>query len=362
MAADVALLGAGNGAHTMAADLASRGYKVHMYEQPEYIGNLRKLRETKRIRVEGVIDVSAQVAQITDDLAAAVKDAQYILIVTPSYAHETLARRLKGIVRKDQVLVLYPGAFGSLVFRKILGTDCPIVAESNNLPYDTRLKGECHAFCSGVNPISMAFFPADAQREHYDEINAMIPIHSTYHDVLECGLSLVNPALHSGACLLNIGMIEQPCRGGFHMYEHFTPGAAKVDIALDRERKAIGRAYGYALRPIEDFAGKPEGHQINWKELYMQMHGDVALTAISGPDDIWNRYLTEDCPNGLVPWSALGDACDVETPTIDAIITLYSHIHERNWWETGRKLDRLGLDGMTVEQIRRYVLTGNKDE
>ena len=356
----VAIIGAGNGAQTMAADLVSRGYAVRMFEQPEYIGKLKGLREEKTIRVTGMIDVTAKIDFLTDNMAEAIEGVKYILIVTPSYAHETIANQLKGIIKKDQVLVLYPGAFGALVFKTILGDECPVVAESNNLPYDTRLKGEAVAFCSGINPINMAFFPADAKDEYFDDINDFIPIQYCYRDVLECGLSLVNPALHSGACVINIGMMEQPSRGGYHMYEHFTPGCAKLEIALDQERKAIGRALGYELRPIEDFAGKPEGHQITWKELYMQMHGDVSLTAISGPNDIWNRYLTEDCPNGLVPWVAIAELVGVEAPTMKAIITIYSHIHEIDWWKDGRKLDRLGLEGMTKEQVLEYVKTGKK--
>ena len=356
----VAIIGGGNGAITMAADLNSRGYQINMYEQPEFIGKLSNLRENKTIRVTGVIDVTAKIEMLTDNMAQAIEGVKYILIVTPSYAHEAIAEKFKGVVKKDQVLVLYPGAFGALVFRNLLGDECPVIAESNNLPYDTRLKGEALAFCSGINPINMSFFPADAKDAYFEDINDFIPIQYCYRDVLECGLSLVNPALHSGACGVNIGMIEQPSRGGYHMYEHFTPGCAKLEVALDQERTAIGRALGYELRPIEDFAGKPAGHQITWKELYMQMHGDVSLTAISGPNDIWNRYLTEDCPNGLVPWVAVAELCGVETPTMRAIITIYSHIHERDWWNVGRKLDRLGLDGMTKEQVLEYVKTGKK--
>ena len=356
----VAIIGAGNGAITMAADLNRRGYAVNMYDLPEFIGKNAVLRQTKTIRVTGVIDCVSHIEMLTDDMKEAIGDVTYVLVVTPSYAHESIAAKLKGVIRRDQVLVLYPGAFGALIFRKLLGDECPVVAEANNLPYDTRLKGDALAFCSGINPINMSFFPANAKDKYFDDINDLIPIVHVYRDVLECGLSLVNPALHSGACVINIGMIEQPSRGGYHMYEHFTPGAAKLDVALDQERKAVGRALGYDLRPIEDFAGKPAGHQINWKELYMQMHGDVSLTAISGPNDIWNRYLTEDCPNGLVPWAALAELCGVKVPTMHAVITIYSHIHERDWWAIGRKLDRLGLDGMTKEQVLEFVRTGKR--
>ena len=90
------------------------------------------------------------------------------------------------------------------------------------------------------------------------------------------------------------------------------------------------------------------------------MHGAPELTPITGPDSIWNRYLTEDCPNGLVPWSELGKLCGVPTPTMDAIISIYSLVHERDWREQGLRLDVLGLDGMTVEQIGRYLKKGTK--
>ena len=357
---NIAVIGGGNGAHTMAADLVNRGFSVRMFEQSAYMDKLETLCKTRKIHVSGVMNYTSEIEMITDDMAQAIEKATYIAVVTPSFAHEAIAEQMKGIIRKDQVIILYPGAFGSLIFRRILGDECPVIAETNNLPYDTRLKGPATVFCSGINPINVAFFPASAEDEYLEEIKQIVSIEYVYKDVLECGLSLVNPALHSGACLINMGHMEQPSRGQFYMYEHFTPGAAKIDVVLDRERKAIGKAFGYNLRPIEDFAKIPQGEEIGWQRLYMQMHGDVALTPISGPDNIWSRYMTEDCPNGLVPWSALADAAGVETPTIDAVVTIYSHVHERDWWNIGRKLESLGLDGLTKDEILEYVATGEK--
>jgi opine dehydrogenase len=315
--------------------------------------------KTKKITVYGKINGEATLSLVTDDIAAAVEGAKYICVVTPSFAHENIAMQLKGIVKPYQTIVLYPGAFSSLVMRRILGEACPVIAEVNNLPYDTRIKTPGKVHCTGINPTNIAFLPAAKGREMLEELRKLHPFQRLYDDVLECGLSIVNPALHSGACLLNIGAIEQPCRGGFHMYEHFTPGAAKVDLALDAERKKIGVALGYKLRPIEDFAGKPEGYAWTWQDLYMQMHGDIALTQISGPNDIFNRYLTEDCPYGLVPWAALADALGIDTPIMDAIVNLYCLIHERDWRLEGRSLEQMGLNGKTKEEILKYVKIGN---
>ena len=352
------IIGSGNGAHTMAADWVSRGYRVRMYARPESMEKLGALAKTLTIKSTGLIEAVAKIDLLTSEMEEAIAGVKYIAVVTTASAHEDIARSMKGIVKSDQVVILYPGAFSSMVFKSILGEDCPVIVETNNLPYDTRLKKPCEVYCTGINPVKLAFFPSTAAEKYLQDLQGLHTFSGVYTDILECGLSLVNPSVHSGPCLINVGMIEQPSRGAFHMYEHFTPGAAKIDVAIDRERKAIGRAFGYDLRPLEDFAQKPQGHDITWQEIYMQMHGDVALTQISGPDTIWNRYLTEDCPNGLVPWSELGKLCKVKTPVIDSVINIYSQVHERDWRRLGVTARKLGLAGMTIAQIKEYLKSG----
>lgn len=359
MKSSVAILGGGNGAHTMAGDLALRGYRVRMYEDSAFISKLSVLQQTLTIRCSGQINGSAKIDMLTDDMAKAIDGVKFIAVVTPSTAHVSVAKKLKGLVQKDQVILIYPGGFGALEFKKVLGDECPVIVQTNNLPYDTRLNGPASIYCSGMSPVSVALFPADADRAVLDEVMDISPFDKIYEDVLESDLSLVNPSVHSGPCLINIGAIEQQAlRGQFCMYEHFTFGAAKIDWAIDAERKAVGAAFGYALTPLEDFC-EPKG-ELRWQDIYQKMHGAPELTPITGPDSIWNRYLTEDCPNGLVPWSELGKLCGVPTPTMDAVISIYSLVHERDWRAVGIGLARLGLADMTVEEIRSYLKTGKK--
>lgn len=89
-------------------------------------------------------------------------------------------------------------------------------------------------------------------------------------------------------------------------------------------------------------------------------NGGISLTQINSLDSIWNRYLTEDCPNGLVPWSALGGMVGVDCPLMRGIVCMYSSVHEINWWATGRNQTWLGLSGMEKEEILRYVKTGTR--
>lgn len=353
----IAIIGGGNGAHTMAGDLALRGYSIRMYEQPEFIGKLGVLKQTLTIHCTGIVVGDARIDMLTDNLAEAIDSVAYIAVVTPSFAHESIAMKLKGLVKKNQTILIYPGGFGALRFKRVLGDACPVIVQTNNLPYDTRINAPASVFCSGKSPVNVAIFPANADRKVLDEVREISPFERVYGDVLECDLSLVNPSVHSGPCLINMGAIEQQdLRGKFCMYEHFTFGAAKIDLAIDNERKAVGAAFGYALWPLEDFV-EPKG-KLTWQDIYMKMHGEPSLTPITGPDSIWNRYLTEDCPNGLVPWSELGKLCGVETPVMDSVISVYSVVHERPWRELGLKIDKLGLEGMTVSQIKYFLQNG----
>lgn len=356
----VAILGGGHGAHAMSADLTSRGFSVNLYEMPEFKNNIEKLFETQTIEAEGIVKGKFKLNMVTSDIEKAIDGVKYILIVTPAFAHKNYAQLLKGKVKGDQIIVVYPGAFASLLFKTVFGEEeCPVIAEANNLPYDARISAPCKISIFGRNKINIAYLPAEKGVELIDDMRSIHPYERVYEDVLEAGLSIVNPAFHAGPCLFSVNSIENWPKRSFFLYEHgVTPASVKLNVKLDKERKNIGSKLGYKLTPIEDFSGLKEGYQ--WQDLYMGMHGNISLTPISGPHDINNRYFTEDAPYGLVPWSFIAKAVGVETPIIDSVINIYNIIHERNWWEIGRNADDLGLSGMTLEEIKEYVKTGKK--
>lgn len=361
----VAVLGGGNGAHALAADLTNRGYLVNLYEMPEFKSNMAQVFETKTVSSIGAIQGTFKLNMVTDHIKEAVHDVKYIVILTPAFAHESYARLLKGVVTDKQVIVTIPGAFASLKIKKIMGdSPCPVLVDANNLMYDARLVGPGKVHILELDKIELGFMPAASKDELMPELNDMFDICGTFHDVMECGLALINPALHSGPCILNAGPIEYK-NNDFYLYEHgFTPSATKIDVKLDQERKEIARALGYEINPFHCFPNirhiEERGEEFEWQDLYRAAHGDIGLTPIQGPNDIFSRYLTEDAPCGLVPWSNIGKAVGVSTPTIDSIVHLYSVFHEIDWWEKGVTLEDLGLVGMTKEEIHHYCETGEK--
>jgi opine dehydrogenase len=356
----IAVLGGGHGAHAMAADFTARRFQVNMYDMPEFKQNLKQLFETRTIETKGGIKGRYTLEKITSDIEEAIEGVRYIVIVTPAFAHKRYANLLKGKVNKEQIIILYPGAFGGLLFKTILGEDdCPIIAETNTLPYDTRLTSPCQVMIYGFNDTNIAFMPAERGSEFLEELRKLHPFVKKYNDVLEAGLSNINPALHTGLCLFSINDIENWPKRPFFLYEHgVTPSSVKMDIVLNNERKKIGKKFGYNLRPFEEFLGMREGY--TWQKLYMNIHGNISLTPITGPHDIFNRYFTEDVPYGLVPWSCIGKLVGVETKYIDSIVNIYNIIHERNWWKEGRNMSDLGLEGMSIDQIKNYLRIGKK--
>ena len=362
----VAIIGAGNGAQTMAADFTRRGLTVNLYEDPSRFYDLGTLTTHKTItmHVEEMakeLGGSYKLNMVTDNLEEALDGATYVCVVMPDLYYAYTAKKLKGVIKKDQTLVLYPSALGSLIFKQILGDECPIVAEANNLPYNTRTMGNGHVHTKSTNPTKISFFPSNVTEEEYERIKVLHPFVGTYEDVLENGLSLLNPVIHVGPSMMNVGQIEQPSRGDFYMYANFTPAGAKINYTLDKERKAVARAYGYNLRPFDDYAHLPADQEHTWQSVYAFIRGDLDLVindGSKGPLSINYRYFNEDIGYSIMSWSQLGDVAGVDTPMMDAMIELLCCIQQHDWREDGLTLKRLGLEGMNVEEIKAFVRNG----
>ena len=64
----------------------------------------------------------------------------------------------------------------------------------------------------------------------------------------------------------------------------------------------------------------------------------------------------EDVPMSLVPLSSLGQSLGVPTPTIDMIIQLAQLLHGKDYRREGRTVERLGIAGLSIKQIRQLVV------
>jgi opine dehydrogenase len=351
----IAVLGAGNAGHAIAADLTLAGLRVSLYELPEFEHNLVPVRKRGGIEITGVVRQGfARLRRVTTDITEAIEDVDYVLVATQGLAHERLARLCAPHVREGQTFVLLPGSGGALVFGNTLFSKGAVAAETVTLPYACRVVEPAHVHVHagpGAREV-LGAFPAS----HTDGvIKALLPLYPMLvpaANVLEVALYNPNILLHPIGTLFNIGRIEYS-EGEFWMYkEGFTPSVWRVVDALDQEKMALLRALG--LRPV------------SYKEHYWWRYetpwSGFAAASSKGPLDARTRYITEDVPMGMVLWASLGDLLGVATPTARALIRICSVIHMTDYWAQGRTAGKLGLANLSTSELLRYLETGRFEQ
>lgn len=359
----VAVLGGGNGAHTIAADLTLKGLSVNMFEMEQFASSMQKVFDTGEIEMTGVAGRGkAKLNLVTTDLAAAIRDVEVIFIPLPGFTISNYAKLLAAHLTENQMVVIIPGTLAALEFRQTLRASGNlkdiIVAEVGGLPFATRLIAPGKVQTFHIRAVcALAAVPGNKGPVVYEKIKGLYPF-ALKKTVIETGLGHLTPLLHPAGCLLNAGRIERS-HGEFYMYEEgMTPSVVRVIEALDQERIQIGKRLEIDLPTGVDMmvesAYGPRG------TLWESLNGSAGLTPVKGPPSLENRYVTEDIPYGLVAWASIGDAVGVETPVMDALIALGAVIMGKDCWKEGRNLDKLGLAGMDLKQIKTYLESGRR--
>jgi len=128
---------------------------------------------------------------------------------------------------------------------------------------------------------------------------------------------------------------------------------------LDAERLAIVRAFGLPEVSILEWVRRYYGHLgMEGDSLYEMFSTSPVHGVTQGPRTIQSRLITEDIPYGLVPLASFAGVAGIPTPTMDALITLAEVVSETDYRHTGRTVASLGLAGMGVAEIERYVTDG----
>jgi opine dehydrogenase len=354
-------LGGGNTAFSLAANLALAGHAVMMWEHPGFAATLDPIRSSLTIQLEGAARTgAAKIAGVTTDAVEALAWSDLLLCSVPSYAHAPFIAQLAPHLRPGHTLALLPGNLGTLAFAKALreaGADGVVLVESDTAPYVCRKIAPDRAVIWGpVDRLGLGVFPASQTAEVLPELQAIFPGATAYRHVLETGLSAMNPVVHPPGVLMNAGRIERS-KGEFYFYEEgVTPAVVNAIEALDTERRAVGSAYGLDLTPVAEAfhaAGfGPAG------DLWAVINGSRMLTALRAPGQINTRWLTEDVPYGLATWAALGGSARVQTPVMDAVITLASAALGQDFRAQQRSLTDLDIADLSRDDLHQFLESG----
>ncbi|MFC1912709.1 NAD/NADP octopine/nopaline dehydrogenase family protein [Chloroflexota bacterium] len=356
----IAILGGGNGGHCMAADLTLAGYQVNFYEHPDFADGFRATLETRKVELGGIgRQGRADISLVTTDMAQAIEDADLINIVLPAQGHDLFFNEMIPHLRDGQTVVVWAGDFGSLRLYQLLkeqGRKIQVtIYEASTLPYGTRLVAPARVDLLLVAPrILISALPAKNTDKDLEELRILYPCLVTGQNVLATAFNNPNTIIHPPGSLLNTGRIQYS-RGEFYMYrEGITEAVARVIRTVFDEVSVLAKVLGVEMIQYEKRDFQTTGSIMG---VSFQAPVDTlgVLASIKGPHTVYDRYITEDLPFGLVPIVELGRKVGVATPVVEAIVNIGVVVCHDNFWEAGRTLATLGLADLSKEEILQLV-------
>ncbi|MEX5938022.1 NAD/NADP octopine/nopaline dehydrogenase family protein [Mammaliicoccus sciuri] len=354
----IAIVGSGNGAVTAALDMISKGHEVKLYCRNQSIHKFDKAFERGGFDFinEGE-KTFVKFTDISDDMSYVLKDAEVIQMIIPSSFIEHYAKTMAPLINNDQLILFnIAAAMGSIRFISVLEKKhietMPKFAELNTLTYGTRVdydKAEVNLSLN-VQKVHFSTYDKSYLTESFKTIKELYPYIVKEESLWKTNLENGNPEVHPGPTLLNVGRIDYADE--FALYkEGITPHTVKLLHAVELERLSLGRKLGFELNTAKG-ARIERGYLSNDDEdelLNKLFNTSPVFSQINGPNEVENRYLTEDIAYGLVLWSSLGKVIGVPTPNIDAIIVIASTILERDFYTEGLTVESLGLEKLGLE-------------
>lgn len=399
----ITIIGAGNGAHALAADCKLGGAEVRMFEFTKFNNKVKGILESKRIRFEGIEknyenfkrNGTAVLDMVTYDMQQAVKGANHILVSVQAQGFEEIFSELAPLLEDGQSVSIFPDNYGSLILRRIMkekGLNTKIiVAGYSSLVYGARLtdfnnlqtQTDVVNVMYRENEIRVDTFPS-CDYDKYLSITKEIPaLDATTKlvrgdTVLDIGLSNVNVLLHVPAVVLNVGAIENwgviPDVGSkdsvYDIYAHgVSPSVGRIQYAFYQEQANIAKAFGVGIMPI-----KEDALQSRMGLIGQIMFGEDYRQPFSTPLDqtTWlpvpkgtrfttdSRYIVEDVPVGCSSAISFAKILDIKTPTIDAMVTLSNIMKGVDYLKSGFNLKSFGLEKMSAKDIVTFLRTGKK--
>ena len=225
-----------------------------------------------------------------------------------------------------------------------------IIAETQTFIYASRAVGPAQAKIFRIkNSIPLASIRAHRIPEVLKKLRSAFPQFVAGDNIFKTSLDNIGSVFHPALCILNAGWIEDISEFQFYV-EGVTRSVAEVLERVDAERVAVAEALG--IRALTAREWLYLAYSAAGKTLYDAMHANHGYRGIMAPTNLNIRYLSEDIPASLVPIASIGEMLKVPAPTLKALIHLGSIINGCDYWKEGRTVERLGIAGMTVKELR----------
>jgi len=353
----IAVIGAGGTGQAAAADLTLAGCKVSLFEQVQYAKRLEPVFRQGGIHLKGAGRTGfSSIQKITSNIEEAVKNADVIVVAVVASRHEEIAALCAPHLKEAQIIAISPGNAGSMIFadqikKKGLKKRVMIAEFEGNL-YPCRVIGPGEVIIA--LPYKTKYIAAFPAKDTEQVVKGLKGIYDTTAatNVFEAALNSPNVVIHLAASLLNIGSIEQS-GGEYYLYKSgLTPSVMRCVEAVHAEKRNLFNVLGYRDNsPLEHL--KLVARQTEFPELDL-------FRGLIGPTGATHRYITEDASTCVSLMISLGEMVEVPMPLSKAIVEVASTINQVNYLGEGRTLEKLGLTGLTVDQLNQFLSEGKK--
>jgi opine dehydrogenase len=348
MSDKVTVIGSGHCGCALTVDLLNRGWKVLLYSHPEHSSTLNMIEKNGFLRSSDLI-VGDFTPLTSTDIAEAVAFSRFIFITVPAYGHWDIIKKLKSFELSDHIIICLTGNFFSFIARNHLKISA--IIETSSSPYASRVEDASVKIMATKQKMSASLLSTSNNQALREIITRMIGMPVDWHDSsLDISFSCITGIIHPAAALMNSGWIEST-HGDFYFYaQGMSNSVVSVMSEIDGERIAIAEAYGLKIPSAIDILNDYYESDFNGLSDFAKNSHNHNATKMS-PCDLNHRFITQDIPFVLVPWFALGRKANINAPTIESLIHLSSTVHGKNYMSEGLSLARLGLDGMTKQEI-----------
>lgn len=365
----ITIVGAGNGGVTAAYHLAKMGHSICLFDLKEIPDQINKIDEVGYVTAldeyqgeQFMFPGKEKIDVATVDPEVAANYADTFIMVCPSFAQEILFSRLMPFLKPNDTMILMPGNYGGLVLSKVL-EDAGLeqlnitFVDAISIPWATRLVEPGVVSIMGIKEyLSVSIYPKKNATDMMKErVGECLPIPVKFLDnPVVAGLENINFGGHPLMTTLNMGLLEN-FNGEFNYYaDCCSEATAKAADKMDKERIAIATALGFEV--LDELTAMNSLYNTSFETVYefnrsSATHGKIH----NAPNSCKNRYVTEDVPYLLVPCYELAKLAGVKVNILTSIIHITSAYNDDDYFESGRTLEKMGLSGLSVEELRKKL-------
>jgi opine dehydrogenase len=357
----VAILGGGNIALATSVEFSSSGFKVNVFELPEFRNSIQPVIKRGGIEFSGISGNGfTKLNIITDDIEEALEDAGLIILSVPAYGHKIFFETCLPHLQDGQIFLIATGYFGCLRFaKKIHGLGKHVLmAEMNITPYTCTKISPTHLYINGKREGKETYIAALPAKDTIKVLNILKSIYpgiTPAQNVLQTSLDNINWIIHPPVTLLHRGMVERTENFTLPLRDSIPPSVVKLMEDMEKERLMLGQAFGLNLPPIQ--------HCLEIGGESVELEKAIRQTKEFETYDYkyykgTHKYMNEDLYHGLPPLSSLARLIEVPTPTIDAVIHIFSIIDDIDYMNEGVNAEKMGIEGMNTKEVLKLVNDG----